>query len=165
MALISTCGCSAMVAPASGCPALKMPGMGIDNAAARVWDGSQGADRWHACAPAAGKETPPTKGAQPSAAGSAPRPAEARGTAPAARAQALNAQLSDDILRQRVIQHRESADEREAVGKAAMGHQERFVDVEKGQEEGSVGSSGNKEAVDFLGGFTIDSTFDPDKDV
>ena len=90
---------------------------------------------------------------------------EACESAPAARAQALNAQLSDDILRQRVIKHRQSTDEREAVGKAAMGHQEKFVDLEKAQEAGSEGSSGNKETADFLGGFTIDSTFDPDKDV
>jgi hypothetical protein len=82
---------------------------------------------------------------------------------PAASAQTLNAEVGDDLLRQRVAEHAESAGAREAVEKAAAAGPERFVDVEKG---GSVGSSApGKETVDFLGGFTIDSTFDPDKDV
>ena len=62
-----------------------------------------------------------------------------------------------------MAEHAESADEREVVEKAATARPEGFVDLEKG---GSVNSSApGKETVDFLGGFTIDSTFDPDKDV
>lgn len=82
---------------------------------------------------------------------------------PAASAQTLNAEVSSDLLRLRVVEHAESESQREEVEKAAAARPAGFVDLEKG---GSVHSSApGKETVDFLGGFTIDSTFDPDKDV
>ena len=93
--------------------------------------------------------------------------AGSRGTPAAATAQRLNAQVSDDLLCQRVSDHvgplQSDVQNGPAAGKPAEG----FVDLEQGGKgcASNDSSDSGKETVDFLGGFSVHSTFDPDKDV
>ena len=87
----------------------------------------------------------------------------------AASAQALNAEVSDDLLCQRVSdigQAPKASLIQVQIGLAAKKCAEAgFVDLEKGVQDANGSDTGSDETADFLAGFAVDSRFNPDKDV
>ncbi len=86
-----------------------------------------------------------------------------------ASAQALNAEVSDQLLCQRVSDTGQAPKPSLAqvqIGLAAKGSaQAGFVDLEKAAQDAHSSDTGSQETADFVAGFAVDSKFNPEKDV